>query len=107
MQVKALRPELKWQLEPTSGNKPVLQALLKLAIKEKKLKYTDDQIKQLKAIFPLAWMLGVSISIDEMTMQFQGCHKDKKRITYKAEGDGFQCDALADKGYLLPILYAQ
>lgn len=44
-------------------------------------------------------MLGVAISIDEMTMGFQGRHKDKKRITYKAEGDGFQCDALCQEGY--------
>eukprot|EP00547_Thalassionema_nitzschioides_P014673 CAMPEP_0194238244 /NCGR_PEP_ID=MMETSP0158-20130606/5025_1 /TAXON_ID=33649 /ORGANISM="Thalassionema nitzschioides, Strain L26-B" /LENGTH=863 /DNA_ID=CAMNT_0038972445 /DNA_START=101 /DNA_END=2689 /DNA_ORIENTATION=- len=50
-------------------------------------------------IFPLVWMLGVAISVDEMTMRFQGKHKDKKRITYKNEGDGFQCDALCDDGY--------
>ena len=50
-------------------------------------------------IFPKAWLLGIAVSIDEMTMGFQGMHQDKKRITYKAEGDGFQADALAQQGY--------
>mmetsp|Transcript_10595 Transcript_10595/g.12010 ORF Transcript_10595/g.12010 Transcript_10595/m.12010 type:complete len:341 (-) Transcript_10595:756-1778(-) len=50
-------------------------------------------------IFPTAWLLGIACAIDEMTMGFQGRHQDKKRITYKAEGDGFQCDALAQQGY--------
>lgn len=50
-------------------------------------------------IFPTAWLLGMALSVDEMTMGFQGRHPDKKRITYKAEGDGFQCDALAQEGY--------
>ena len=50
-------------------------------------------------IFPTAWLLGVAIAIDEMTMGFQGRHGDKKRITYKNEGDGFQADALAQEGY--------
>ena len=34
-----------------------------------------------------------------MTMGFQGQHRDKKRITYKTEGDGFQCDALCQDGF--------
>ena len=50
-------------------------------------------------IFPTAWLLGIALSIDEMTMGFQGRHVDKRRITYKTEGDGFQCDALAQQGY--------
>ena len=32
-------------------------------------------------------------------MRFQGHHKDKQRITYKAEGDCFQADALCDEGF--------
>ena len=32
-------------------------------------------------------------------MRFQGQHKDKQRVTYKAEGDGFQDDALCDEGF--------
>ena len=49
-----------------------------------------------------AWRLGHDghdISGDEQTIGFQGCHVDKLRITYKAEGDGFQCDAICDAGY--------
>ena len=50
-------------------------------------------------ISPKTWLLGIAVSIDEMMMGFQGMHQDKKRITYKAEGDGFQADALAQQGY--------
>ena len=46
---------------------------------------------------------GKSISVDEMTIGFQGRHADKRRITYKAEGDGSQADALCDDGYTLQI----
>ena len=52
---------------------------------------------------PLAWNLGRSIAVDEMTMRFQGMHRDKRRITYKNEGDGFQADALCDDGYCYQI----
>ena len=47
----------------------------------------------------MGWLLGLAISIDKMTMGFQGQHQDKRRVTYKEEGDGFQADTLADKGY--------
>ena len=50
-------------------------------------------------IFKMAWLLGVCFAIDEMTIGFQGMHADKRRITYKNEGDGFQADALCDDGY--------
>ncbi len=46
-----------------------------------------------------AWDLGESIAGDEQTIGFQGRHADKLRINYKAEGDGFQCDALCDDGF--------
>ena len=39
-------------------------------------------------------MLGIDFSIDEMNMRFKGKHQDKRRITYKNEGGGFQADAL-------------
>ena len=38
-----------------------------------------------------------------MTMRFKGKHKDKRRRTYKAEGDGFQADALCDDGYCYQV----
>jgi Transposase IS4 len=46
-----------------------------------------------------AWKLGRNISVDEQTIGFQGHNKNKLRITYKAEGDGFQCDALCQEGF--------
>ena len=50
-------------------------------------------------------MLAETISIDEMTIGFQGMHRDKKRITYKTEGDGFQCDALCDNGFTYQVYF--
>jgi hypothetical protein len=50
-------------------------------------------------IGPKAVLLGECASVDEMTIGFQGSHKDKKRITYKVEGDGFHCDALCQERY--------
>ena len=47
----------------------------------------------------LAWHLGHDISGNEQTIGFQGKHSDKLHITYKAEGDGFQCDALCKSGF--------
>ena len=38
-------------------------------------------------IFPLIWMLGVALSIDEMTMRFKGHHTEKMRMIYNEEGD--------------------
>ena len=48
-------------------------------------------------------MLALAFSIDEMTMGFKGNHIDKRRITYKAEGDGFQCDALCQEGFTYQV----
>ena len=50
-------------------------------------------------IGPKAVSLGECASVDERTVGFQGSHNDKRRITYKVEGDGFQCDALCQEGY--------
>ena len=52
-----------------------------------------------------AWRLGRDISGDEQTSGFQGRHADKLRITYKAEGNGFQCDALCDKGFTWTVYF--
>ena len=54
-------------------------------------------------IFPTVWLLACAFSVDEMTMVLKGQHKDKNRITYKAEGDGFQSDALCREGYTYHI----
>ena len=56
-------------------------------------------VQWMNYLFPLIWLLGDSFAIDEMKIGFQGMHTDKKRITYKAEGDGFQADALCDDGF--------
>jgi hypothetical protein len=56
-------------------------------------------------IFPLTWLLGKKFSVDEQTIGFQGNHQDKKRITYKAEGDGFQADALCQDGFTFQFYY--
>ena len=60
-------------------------------------------IKWMNYIFPVTWMLGIAFSIDEMTMGFKGKHVDKRRITYKAEGDGFQGDALCQDGFTYQV----
>eukprot|EP01048_Picozoa_sp_COSAG05_P016972 COSAG05_NODE_2256_length_3329_cov_2.630031_4_plen_225_part_00 len=51
------------------------------------------------------WTSGEWVSIDEQTIGFQGRHKAKLRITYKAEGDGFQCDAVCENGYTIAFLW--
>jgi hypothetical protein len=62
-----------------------------------------EMIKWINFISPKVYKPGISLSIDEMTIGFQGKHKDKMRITYKAEGDGFQADALCHDGYTLQV----
>ena len=57
-------------------------------------------LKHLQEISMKAWWLGHDISGDEQTIGLQGYHSDKLRITYKAEGDGFQCDALCESGFM-------
>ena len=43
--------------------------------------------------------IGRQISCDEQTIGFQGRHPDILRISYKREGDGFQCDSICADGY--------
>ena len=38
-----------------------------------------------------------------MTIRFQGKHVDKRQITYKNEGDGFQADTLCQDGFTYQI----
>ena len=46
------------------------------------------------------------MAVDEQTSGFKGRHVDKKRITYKAEGDGFQMDAVCNRGFTF-LFYMQ
>ena len=55
-------------------------------------------LKWMNFIFRETWMLGISYSVDEMTMRFQGSHKEKIRITYKGGGYGFHFDAICQDG---------
>ena len=48
-------------------------------------------------------MLGVAFYIDEMIMHFKGHHEDKKRMTYKAKGDGLQTFDICQKVYTYQI----
>ena len=56
-------------------------------------------LKHILEVSKEAACLGRNLSIDEQTIGFQGHHKDKQRITYKKEGDGFLADALCSDGY--------
>ena len=50
-------------------------------------------------IFSLIWMLGVTFSMDEMTMRFKGQHEEKISMTYKEEADVLQTYDIFQKGY--------
>ena len=67
--------------------------------KERPMYKVDSILKHTQVVSMKAWRLGRDISGDEQTIGFQGKHEDKLRITYKAEGDGFQCDAICDSGF--------
>jgi hypothetical protein len=45
------------------------------------------------------WILGKWLSIEKQTLGFQGWSRIKLHISYKKEGDGFQCDAICNDGY--------
>ena len=55
----------------------------------------DELNKQSKDM----WIPGKWVAIDEQTIGFQGASSMKLRISYKREGDGFQCNAVCDRGY--------
>jgi hypothetical protein len=65
----------------------------------------DNLLRHMQQISMQAWDLGPDIAIDEQTIGFQGRHKDKLRITYKNEGDGFQCDAVCDSGFTFTFYF--
>ena len=56
-------------------------------------------LKHLPQVSQKALFLGRNLSCDEQTIGFQGHHKDKQRITYKKEGDGFLADCICSDGY--------
>ena len=51
------------------------------------------------------WIPGEWVSIDEQTLGFKGKHGMKLRISYKREGDGFQCNAVCDDGYTFSFYF--
>ena len=53
------------------------------------------------------WIPGKGVSIDDQTLgfQLQGRSGIKLRISYKKEGDGFQCDAVCDDGYTFSFYF--
>jgi hypothetical protein len=62
-------------------------------------------VKWINFVGTEAALLGESISIDEQTIGFQGRHADKLGITYKAEGNGFQCDVICQEGYTYQVYF--
>jgi Transposase IS4 len=67
--------------------------------KENPLHKVNSFLRWIQQVSQAAWKIGRNLSGDEQTIGFQGNHSDKRRITYKAEGDGFQCDAICDRGF--------
>lgn len=59
----------------------------------------DPFLKHVQEVSRAGWLLARYFSLDEQTAGFKGRHVDKKRITYKKEGDGFQMDAICDRGF--------
>ena len=49
--------------------------------------------------------ISPSPSGGEMTMRFEGNHRDKLQITSKAEGDGFMTYALCDDDYCYQLYF--
>jgi hypothetical protein len=48
---------------------------------------------------------GKFVSINEQTIGFKGKHGLALRISYKREGDGYQCDALCERGYTFSFYF--
>jgi hypothetical protein len=61
----------------------------------------DELNKQAKDM----WVPGKFVAIDEQTIGFQGASGMKLRISYKRKGDGFQCDAVCDAGYIFSFYF--
>ena len=62
-------------------------------------------LKHMMKVSKEAVFLGQHLSCDEQTIGFQGHHKDKQRITYKKEGDGFLADCICSDGYTYTFFF--
>ena len=71
----------------------------KSAVKNNPLFKVQTLLDELNRNAKKMWRTGKWVSIDEQTLGFKGRHGMKLRISYKREGDGFQCDAVRDRGY--------
>ena len=58
----------------------------------------EPLLKQALRVSKDAVIPGQDAAIDEQTNGFQGAHEDKKRISEKREGDGFQSDSVNVEG---------
>ena len=45
------------------------------------------------------------MSVDEQMIGFKGSSSMTLQILYKKEGDGFQCDAICDRGYTFAFYF--
>lgn len=62
-------------------------------------------INQLNYCTRKHWIPGIWVAIDEQTIGFKGRSGMKLWISYKREGDGFQCIALCDAGYTFSFFF--
>jgi hypothetical protein len=51
------------------------------------------------------WITGKHLSVDEQTIGFKGSSSMSLRISYKKEGDGFQCDTICNRGYTIAFWF--
>ena len=67
----------------------------------------DKYFCHLQVLFRYAWMSARDLSGDKQTIGFKGKRADKLRITYKKEGDGFQCDCICNERYTFTCFLPQ
>ena len=67
--------------------------------KEDSLWKVRDLLDHIMKVSMEAWVCDRDVSVDEQTLRFQGKHEDNLRVTFKAAGNGFMCDAICNDGY--------
>ena len=72
---------------------------IKAQVMKKPLWKIEPLLDELNENAKKMWVTGKWVSIDEQILGFKGRHRMKLRISYKREGDGFQCDTVWDEGY--------